>query len=126
MARYRGAIDESDPPELHAVRAELRVTNPRRDGTATRPYRADRQDWDTEHVFLGDVLLHEGSQYGVADHVARWLYEHGYRAGAGPTTADKALDDYSRACGLPDHLIEAAARERDTRRRGVAGGQESP
>lgn len=97
--RMRGPIDETDPPDLKAIRAEMQVRHPRRDGTAKRPFRPDREDWDTEHVYIHGALIHEGSQYGGADHVARWLYAYGYRAGGGLKEALDALDDYQHAIG---------------------------
>ncbi|MFY0539946.1 hypothetical protein [Nannocystis pusilla] len=62
-------------------------------------------DHEIEHVYIHGALIHEGSHYMVADHVARWLYAYGYRAGGGLKEALDALDDYTRAIGTPPCVL---------------------
>ena len=76
---HRNGPEISSIPELAAVFAELRtekVPNPPR-GYAT-----------VERILLPDgSCIHESSQYGFAEVVARWLWSNGYRARQGTVAA---------------------------------------
>lgn len=91
--RHHHSPDIDSVPELAAVFAELRtekVPNPPR-GYAT-----------VERILLPDgSCIHESSQYGFAEVVARWLWSNGYRAGQGTVAAYEANERYlSGECGM--------------------------
>lgn len=105
---HRHGPDIDAIPELAAVFAELRteeVQSPPR-GYAT-----------VERILLPDgSCIHESSQYGFAEVVARWLWANGYRAEQGPVAAYEASERYLAGdCGMGDGWVSC------NRRRVIAG-----
>ena len=105
--RHRNGPEISSIPELAAVFAELRtekVPNPPR-GYAT-----------VERILLPDgSCIHESSQYGFAEVVARWLWSNGYRARQGTVAAYEANERYlAGECGMGDGWVHC------NRRRSIA------
>ena len=105
MNHRSGPPIDSDP-DLAAIAAELvteRVPNPPR-GYAV-----------VENIVIDGCTIHDSSQYGFADVVARWLFKHGYRAGQGAVAAYEATERYlADECGLSPEFV------RCNRRRSIA------